>query len=510
MSSPSSRRSFLTGVGVLAGGLLVGSKVGAATKWASQPQLVTAPWVKLENDRSGDATWLDGQPAVPGTLEGYASATSVNHGSDISFFVNTTSPTFTAKVYRLGYYQGLGARLVETKSKLKGSVQSLPVPDQYGTVDCNWPVTFVLHLNNRYVAGQYLVRLENSDGHFSFVPFMVRDDSSNATFVYMSAVTTWQAYNKWGGYSLYLEANKIGTAVVSNVQRAVRVSFNRPYDRDFANGAADLIGNEFPLLFEAERLSLDVTYWTDVDLHQRGHQLSDHQALLSLGHDEYYSPAMRDAVTIAVTQGVNVAFFGANFCYRKIRFEPSFNGDDRLIVNYRSTADPINATDPSMTTVNWSQPPSNTPESTFSGSLYSGVDGTGSLVVGDASTWLWRGTGLANGALLPNALGAEFNNFSPLSVNPPNVQILARSPVGGGVSDVTYVAERGQGGVFCSGTGHWIYDLSNAPRLGNNWIPAPLPGVTAPIEIATENLLRLFGSGPAGNVLPSVSNTTRF
>src|ERR1019366_8752672 len=134
-------------------------------------------------------------------------------------------------------------------------------------------------------------------GEYSFVPFLVRDDSSTSTFVYMSSVTTWQAYNTWDGLSLYRGADQLGTGGFNNAVRAVRVSFNRPYDRNFANGAADFIGNEFPLLFLAERLGLDLTYWTDVDLHQRGSQLTNHQVLLSLGHDEYYSPAMRNAVT---------------------------------------------------------------------------------------------------------------------------------------------------------------------------------------------------------------------
>jgi hypothetical protein len=225
-------------------------------------------------------------------------------------------------------------------------------------------------------------------------------------------------------------------------------------------------------------------------------------------HDEYYSPAMRSAVTSAIAQGVNVAFFGANFCYRKVRFEPSFNGIDRLMINYRSTADPINATDPSQTTVNWSQPPSDLPERTFSGSVYGGVDGAGSLVVGDATSWLWKGTGLVKGDVVPAALGGEFNHYSPTSASAPNVQILARSPVGGGISDVTYVAQRGHGGVFSSGTGHWIYDLSDSPRLPS--VPAVLPNVTAPIKLATRNVLALFGAGPAGSSTPSVGNAAQY
>jgi hypothetical protein len=504
-----SRRSLLQAMGVFATGLLVANEAGATVNRHVNTS-DRAEWVALENQKSGDGTWMSGPAAPAGTIEGYTSAVSVKAGETFAVFVNTVASRYSAKVYRMGFYQGLGARLIETVTKLKGAVRVTPLPDQYGTVDCDWPVSFSITTGPKYPPGQYLIRLEAASGEYSFVPFLVRDDSSTSTFVYMSSVTTWEAYNTWGGFSLYRGADQLGTGGFNDAVRAVRVSFNRPYDRDFANGAGDFIGNEFPLLFLAEKLSLDLTYITDVDLHERGELLKNHRALLSLGHDEYYSPAMRAAVTSAIDAGVNFAFFGANFCYRKIRFEPGVNGADRLMVNYRSTADPINAVNPSLTTVNWSQPPSNTPESTFSGSLYGGVNGTGSLVVEDASSWLWRGTGLANGGALKDALGAEFNRYDPYGANPPNVQILGHSPVVDGTSDVTYVAEPGKGGVFCSGTGWWIYRLSNAPLLGNVWIPGPVPGITKPLTIATENILELFAKGPAGTTAPSVANTSQF
>jgi hypothetical protein len=496
-------------MGVVATGILLANEAGATLK----RRVLTserASRVALENQKTGDGTWMSGPAAPAGTMEGYTSSTSVNIGETFSVFVSTVLPTYSAKVYRMGFYQGLGARLIETVIKLKGGVRTTPPPDKYGTVDCAWPVSFRITTGQNYPPGQYLIRLEAASGEYSFVPFLVRDDSSTSTFVYMSSVTTWQAYNTWDGFSLYRGADQLGTGGFNNAVRAVRVSFNRPYDRNFANGAADFIGNEFPLLFLAEKLSLDLTYITDVDLHERGQLLMNHGALLSLGHDEYYSPAMRTAVTNAVDAGVNVAFFGANFCYRKIRFEPGVNGANRLMVNYRSTADPINAVNPSLTTVNWSQPPSNTPESTFTGSLYGGVNGTGSLVVEDASSWLWRDTGLADGRVLPGALGGEFNHYDPYSANPPNVQILGHSPVVDGTSDVTYAAEPGRGGVFCSGTGQWIFHLSNSPLLGNRWLPGPLPGVTRPLTIATENIFSLFAKGPAGTTVPSVANTSTF
>ena len=121
------------------------------------------------------------------------------------------------------------------------------------------------------------------------------------------------------------------------------MSFDRPYPQTWASGAADFVGNEFPLLFHLESLGLDLTYWTDVDLHAQPELLANHRCLFSLGHDEYWSTAhapgrrSRPAPT-----GVNLAFLGANACYRQIRLQPTSVGPNRLQVCYKDAAeDPI-------------------------------------------------------------------------------------------------------------------------------------------------------------------------
>ena len=510
MHFSSTRRALLQGLGATTLAALVEARANAASLAPLRlPRVATASWVEVENARPGDATWLAGDGAPAGKLEAYTDTPSLALGETLSVFVSSTTSRLTAKVYRVGFYQGLGARLVETVSNIAAHARAVPAPDALGTVDCNWPVTFRLNLDARYLPGQYLIRLENSAGRFRFVPFLVRDDASTATFLYLSAVTTWQAYNTWGGFSLYRQSDVTGDTIISNATRAVRVSFNRPYARSFANGAADFIGNEFPLLFLAESVGLDLAYWTDLDLHERGPAVTRHRAVLSLGHDEYYSGPMRDALVNAVAAGVNVAFFGANFIFRKVRFEPSVNGALRLMVNYRSSADPIMATAPSLATVNWASYPADSPSSTFSGSSYGGAQGVGSLNVADAATWFWRGSGVSDTTVLAGALGGEFNRFNPLEPNPPSVQIFGHSVVGGGLSDVTYSAEPGRGGVWCSGTGQWVFHLSNAPRLGGRWVPNAMPA-TAALGVATQNLLALFAQGPAGNSAPSRDNTALF
>ena len=131
--------------------------------------------------------------------------------------------------------------------------------------------------------------------------------------------------------------------------RARVVSFDRPYPQTWASGAADFVGNELPLLFHLESLGLDLTYWTDVDLHASPELLTNHRCLFSLGHDEYWSQPMRQGAAQANAAGVNLAFLGANACYRQIRLEPSTIGPNRLQVCYKDAAeDPLSAEQPAL------------------------------------------------------------------------------------------------------------------------------------------------------------------
>src|SRR5205823_7383335 len=126
-----------------------------------------------------------------------------------------------------------------------------------------------------------------------------------------------------------------------------------------------------PLISLVESLGLDVTYWTDVDLHERAALLPRHRALLTLGHDEYWSREMRTAAEQARDQGVNIAFFGANAVFRKIRLEPSHLGTDRHQVDYkRAREDPLYGTDNKEVTSDWRAAPVGEPESTLIGNLY--------------------------------------------------------------------------------------------------------------------------------------------
>jgi hypothetical protein len=134
-------------------------------------------------------------------------------------------------------------------------------------------------------------------------------------------VNTWQAYNSWGGKSLY--------PFVSAA--AVKVSFDRPYDWHLPGGQA-LADWELPFVRFVEREGYDVSYQTDVDTDRAPRSLLRHRLVVALGHGEYWTSRMRTAFDTARELSTNLAFLGANIGYWQVRYE----NDGRTLVAYKS------------------------------------------------------------------------------------------------------------------------------------------------------------------------------
>ena len=294
-------------------------------------------------------------------------------------------------------------------------------------------------------------------------------------------------------------------------------SFDRPYG--YGQGAADFLGNEYPLVRFAEQHGLDVTYTTDVTVEEHPAELLGHATLLSLGHDECRSLGERQAAVAAQAHGVNILFFAASPVLRHVRPQASPLGPDREVVDYRdSSADPLDGRgNPLEVTGNtWSAPPANWPEIGFVGEQYAGYLEPGAtpapFVVADASAWIFAGTGLARGASIPGVLLSDFDEVDPGS-HPANLEILGHSPVplgdaessigserGVAYSDMTYYTDpSSQAGVLDTGTNNWIPALAACPASQASCPAGAIGQITA-------NLLHLFGQGPAGRLRPPNPN----
>jgi hypothetical protein len=139
---------------------------------------------------------LDPATYANAEIQGYASLTSVNQGGAINFHVRTINTnSYTLSVFRMGWYNGTGGRLMLGPITLPGVVQPMPPAPVYqpigtGIVECNWSVSYSLTVPTDWVSGVYLVKLSlSAPAKESYIVFVVRDDARNAPILFQSSVT---------------------------------------------------------------------------------------------------------------------------------------------------------------------------------------------------------------------------------------------------------------------------------------------------------------------------------
>jgi len=473
--------------------------------------------IVTENQQAGSANWQLGRSGfqtaddVNGQIKGYASATSVNKGQAINFFV-TVNPaqTYAVDVYRMGWYGGLGGRLMQQAGGRSGSRQAAcPTDATTGLTACAWSSSYTLNVPTTWTTGVYLALLTNAQNYQNYIVFVVRDDGRVAPISVQQGVNTYQAYNNYpdnhqSGKSLYT-FNSYGANTVAGDPRAVKVSFDRPYALD--GGAGHFLEWDQYLVHWLERSGYDLGYTTDVDTHTNGGRLLNPKAVLVMGHGEYWTRPMYDAVLAARDGGVNLAFFGANADYWQVRFESSAGGAaNRVVVCYRdATLDPNS--DPNLKTVNWRSAPLNRPEQQLIGVQYTSLlNSNYPYVVSNSSSWVYSGTGFNNGDSVPGIVGYEVDrNWSQYTQPPTSSQgesLLSQSPVtnSDGYSDVANASvyqAPSNAWVFATGTMSWSWALDRA-----GYIDARIQQTT------TDVLTRFLSTGAATPTPTSVPTAT--
>ncbi|MGR9349479.1 DUF4082 domain-containing protein (plasmid) [Rhizobium leguminosarum] len=469
--------------------------------------------IALENMKQGNpiSEWgLAGDGG--GTIQGFATEISTNIGQTVDFKIATDSTHYRIDIYRMGYYGGDGARKVGSieQSLTTAQIQPHPIVDMsLGLIDCgNWSVSASWQIPTDAVSGVYFAKLVREDGveDASIIPFVVRDDASTSNIVFQTSDTTWQAYNAWGGASLYYgevpvdPADMIGylppncSCGLQAIGRASAVSYNRPIITNTSpiGGSHDYIfGVESSAISWLEQNGYDVSYISGVDAARSGALLLNHDAYLSVGHDEYWSAEQRANVEAARDAGVNLAFWSGNECYWKVRWESSIDGSGqayRTMVCYKETWG--TSTDPSnVGTGTWRDPryadPGQQPENALTGTMFQ-VDSyrqdTISIPYDYSNLRFWRNTDVSQlnegetYNLVQNLLGYEWdsdveNGFRPdglinLSLSSVSVDTYLRdygATVGSAVATHSLTMYRAASGalVFGAGTVFWSWGLSD-------------------------------------------------
>ena len=520
-----------------AGNALASNVVWSFTTEAATPCQAPVNTVVAENCQIGNPSseW-DVVGAGDTSIQGYATQISVNRGSTVQFKVNTNVTAYRIDVYRLGYYGGAGARKVATVQPTATLPQSQPgcLNDATtGLVDCgNWSVSASWAVPASAASGIYIARLVRADnGGASHMAFIVRNDASTSELLFKTSDSTWQAYNDYGGNSLY---------VGSPAGRAYKVSYNRPFaNRGNQYRRAWLFGAEYPMVRWLEANGYDVSYFAGVDIERSSALVRNHRVLLSVGHDEYWSAGQRASAESARDNGVHLAFLSGNEMFWKTRWENSIDGSStpyRTLVSYKETQanakiDPTGAWTGTWRDPRFSPPADGArPENALTGTIFTINCCVAESIEVTAATGLlrfWRNTSVA--ALPPGAvatlqrgmIGYEADEDLDNGFRPPGLFRLSATALSGvsklqdfgstyasgnATHSLTMYRHTSGALVFGAGTVRWSWGLD-----GNHDADASTPfASTTPdpaVQQATVNLFADMNAQP-GSLRPGLVATT--
>jgi Domain of unknown function (DUF4082)/Fibronectin type III domain/Bacterial Ig domain len=521
---------------------------------AAEAECATAPNpIVCENALPGDPqeNWQvegDGDPSI----QGYATSMSVNVGQAESFKINTPASSYHIDILRLGYYGGDGARLIASNLKPTATLpQKQPAcltNSSTGLIDCgNWGVSASWTVPSNAVSGVYIAHLVRNDtGEDSQIPFVVRNDSSHSDILVQTSDATWEAYNDYGGNSLYTCTVACPPGEPEGYKAAYSVSYNRPFDGSLTtdSGASYLYYAEYQMDYWLEENGYNVSYTSESNVDQSSTLLKNHKIFMSSGHDEYWSAGQRANVEAAREAGVNLAFFSGNEIFWKTRWGASTEGTNtpyRTLTTYKETHfnSPVDPQDPTTWTGAWRDPrfsppaDGGKPENSLSGQDFTVNSGTADMTVPSqySKLRLWRNTAVAtlktgtSLTLAPNSgtLGYEWdedqdNGFRPAgefdlsSTTVNNVQIFndyGTNPTTGTATHHLTLYRAPSGAlVFGAGTVQWSWGLANV----NAWdYGTTEPSGNEPdpnIEQATVNLFADMGVQP-GKLISGLKAATQ-
>jgi hypothetical protein len=494
------RRDFLKGA--------AGAGLAAALKACASSTAGSGP-VREENAKPGTTDWMLTNTRVdPKTryrcpwIEGYFTRTSVRPGETIELKASANPGSkFSVELYRMGYYGGRGARLVDRFGPFQGSPQPDPPVGEVRLRECAWETAMRLTIPGNWPSGVYLAKLtEEREKLQSYAIFIVRDDRE-CDFLFQCSDTTWAAYNRWPDlWSLYDDGTPPHNWYTGP---GVAVSFDRPYgkyrqifDAPLSQGSGEFLLWEFPLAFWMEKEGYDVSYISNIDTHEDVRRLLRGRAFLSVGHDEYWSLEMYDHLKAAIGAGVHAAFFSGNSVDGVIDIRASASGVPGRTIERVGNFGGIQPERVSRYTKPWKQHGPD-PALLMGARTTHPANGSADWTCVNEKHWLLEGTGMKNGDSIKGLVGWE--HHGPPIPPIPGLEVVARGPVFSGgrpqKTEYTAVAFQAPKGnwVFNAATIWWSDGLSEPPGYlrpkAHGGMP---PGPDPRVQRMTQNLFRRF------------------
>jgi hypothetical protein len=486
-------------------------------RWLARTQ-GAAPSIAEENGARGTSAWRLPGPAsllggaAHGPVEGYVAEQAVAPGQTERIYVSAPAArTVTVQVYRMGWYGGTGGRLMLQSTALPAIAQP-PCSHRFttGLTECHWHPTLSFSIPRALPSGVYIAKLHASDGAQSDCLFVVRSAQPTPLLVEIPTAT-YEAYNAWGGDSLYPGGRRL--VGITGTTQGVEVSYDRPYDSQ--TGAGQFFIREVAMVRFLERYGYPASYTTIESIDGNPGQVKGARGLMDVGHSEYWSARDERAFAQARDRGTSLIFMSSDTMAWRVRFgraspaSAQAGEPDHVIVAYKETAsrDPDRAEPSGPFPLGGAQ---------LVGSAYNGCITTRIPLPGPPvyryhawtpspsmrPAWLFAGTGISTSTRIPGIVGYELDQRTPAT--PPGTMLVGTgsgvpcmgergfSPAHGTVGETTVYEAPSRALVFATGTLGWAYGLSPIPQASPDTPVAPDPHLVS----MTRNLLaRVLGTG---------------
>ena len=399
------------------------------------------------------------------TLEAYCWPASVNPGEPVGLHVSGNGGPVDVEVTL-----EVGERRVVWRAEgIRPGLHE--TPSDASAQGCGWPPALEIPVGEDWRSGYHSVTL-SAGGERAEAFLVVRPaPSDRAPILLVLSTTTYQAYNDWGGPSLYTGGTRVsferplakgflvkpepaGRMMQPDPDREAMGYRNwaRPLGLSDWSGSAGWWNWERPFTRWARAHGYPLDVALSWDLEQHPEVLAGHRLFVCVGHDEYWSWGMRDALDTFVGGGGNAVILSGNTCCWQVRFDDDYRAMTSF--KYLSAADPVLGTgDERYLTGSWSDRRVGRPETstfglTFTRGGYSryglgAPESSAAYVVHRPDHWLFEGTGLERGEEFGRAdaivayecdgcaLRTDPHGFPvPTHVDgaPPGLEILATAP----------------------------------------------------------------------------------
>lgn len=429
--------------------------------------------ISAENGASGTRTWYSPPSAwsADSDLAIWAAPYSVRAGDTLDVFAHARYAPLRIEVFRLGYYGGAGGRRKFTADSVKAGLQPPCGQATNGITNCPWARTLTIATDSNWRSGIYLAKATDRRGKTWSYPFVLRDERQAAILVIVPQFT-WQAYNTFGGTSLYTTGadGRLGTSV----------SFERPYKIRGGGGYSYGQGysNDVAVSRWLEKRGDDVTYISDADLVGPLRDFpTPSRAVVIAGHAEYWTWNEYSFVKSFRDGGVHLMFMSGNNAYWDVRTTAGevTQRPNEVVYCYKQGGDPYTGGNEQLTGL-FRSDIHGRPENALYGIMHFHHGyGNYPLVVSDsavgehASAFL-AAAGLAPGDTLANILTLGTGSTQFMSIEgdriaangqtPAGLEVLFHADINSTAGTVeryhtTFFVSRSGAGVFASGFNEW-------------------------------------------------------